>query len=57
MNHAPTAIRTKPLHRFIVEPVIRMGRSDSAVAAATATEEVMSRTAKTTATVANAQIV
>jgi len=57
MNHAPTASRTKPLHRLTVEPVIRMGRNDSAVAAATATEAVMSRTAKTTATVANAQIV
>ena len=57
MNHAPTNRRTNPLHRFTVEPLIRIGRSTSVVAVATVTEAATSRVAKTTATVANAQMV
>lgn len=57
MNHAPTAIRTKPLHRFTACPVIRTGRRASALAFDTTTDAVSSRMANTRVVVVNAQIV
>ncbi len=56
MNQAPTAINTYPLHRRTAVPVIRIGRSASALTDDTTTAAVNSSAAKTSAAVANAAI-